>query len=322
MTRPVHPASARRFSAAIAAGLALLLVAGALVGSSWDAAFLSPSTAFADESEEKEVEAIPALASDEEAAEALQVFKKDFKARGKKGDEKLAEQDWALRELAKVQHRKVVDALAKVTRNKSEDLRTAAVLQLGRQRALPGYAGQAVVKSLEKNKKDTTFLMAGLEAIGMLHYVGSPEILVELMKHHDYAVQKNALVTMGRLQDVRFLEEIVKLMKAMKLEKGAKWDGVSTTHDTGTAGDHDQKAAEAAGKAQEAKNKKKGKRAARSQRDLGPIVLQVAKDLTGQEFTGSIMARKWMDENKAELDKSIAEVEALAETQLSDAKKK
>ena len=274
------------------------------------------------EAEEQKPDPIPPLADDDEAAEALKVFKKDFKARGKKGDEKLAEQDWAMRELTKVQHRKVVDALAKVARNKNPDLRTAAVLQLGRQRALPGYAGQAIVKVMEKNKKDTTFLMAGLESIGELRYLGSPELLVELLKHHDYAVQKNALVTMGALKDPRFIEEIIKLMKALKLEKGVKWDGVSVTHDTGTAGDGDQKAAEAAGKAQEAKNKKKGKRAAKSQRDLGPVVLEVAKELTGQEFNGSIMARKWMDENKAEVDKSIAEIKKLADEQIAAAKKK
>jgi hypothetical protein len=260
-------------------------------------------------------EQTPALASDEEAQAALKVFQVDFKARGKKGDEKIAEQDWAMRELAKVQHKDVVDALAKVTRNRSVDLRTAAVLQLGRQRALPGYAGEAVTKAMAKNTKDATFLMAGLEAIGSLRYLGASELLVELMRHHDYAVQKNALVTMGALKDTRFLEEIVKLMKALRLEKGAKWDGVTATHDTGTAGDHDQKAAEAAGKAAEAKNKQKGKRAARSSRDLGPVVLEVAKALTGQEFTGSINAREWMAENKAELDKAIAEITKLAEAQ-------
>ena len=37
-------------------------------------------------------------------------------------------------------------------------------------------------------------------------------------------------------------------------------------------------------------------------RDLGPVVLQVAKDLTGQEFSGSIAARKWADENKKRIE--------------------
>jgi len=261
-------------------------------------------------------EPIPALASDEEAVEALKVFKKDFKARGKKGDEKVAEQDWAMRQLAKVQHRKVVDALAKETRNRNIDVRTAAVLQLGRLRALPGYAGAAVVKAMEKNSKDSTFQMAGLESVGSLGYLGATEVLVRMLKHPEYAVQKNALVTMGTLKDPRFIEEIIKLMKALRLESGASWDGVSVTHDTGTAGDHDQKAAEAAGKAAEAKNKGKGKRAARSQRDLGPVVLQTAKELTGEEFTGGIMARKWLAENRKQVDASIKDVEQRAKDQM------
>jgi len=270
----------------------------------------------------KKPEPIPALASDEEAVEALKVFKKDFKARGKKGDEKVAEQDWAMRQLAKVQHRKVVDALAKETRNRNIDVRTAAVLQLGRLRALPGYAGAAVVKAMEKNSKDSTFLMAGLESVGSLGYLGATEVLVRMLKHPEYAVQKNALVTMGALKDPRFIEEIIKLMKALRLESGASWDGVSVTHDTGTAGDHDQKAAEAAGKAAEAKNKGKGKRAARSQRDLGPVVLQTAKELTGEEFTGGIMARKWLAENRKQVDAAIKDVEQRAKAQTEVGKKK
>ena len=291
-----------------------------LVFAALGAPFALTSPVVAEEKEEAKEPELPPLASDEEAAEALKKFKVDFKARGLKGDEKLAKQDWAMSELAKCQHEKVVKALAKVTKNRNEDLRTAAVLQLGTMISVPGPAGKAVVDSMGRNKNDTTFLMAGLEAIGMLRFLGAPEMIVELLKHHDYAVQKNALNTMGALKDPRFIEEIIKLMKALRLEKGAKWDGVNVTYDTGTAGDHDQKMAEKIGKAKEAKNKKKGKRAAKSQRDLGPIVLQVAKELTGVEFTGSIEARKWLNENRKQVDEAIAKTEAKAKEQMGKKK--
>jgi hypothetical protein len=250
----------------------------------------------------------PAAASDEEAAEALAAFKKAFAARGLKGDDKLAEQDFALRELSAVQHPKVIQAIAKETKNRSIEIRTAAVLYLGRQRAFPATAGEQIVAAMKRNGKDATFLMAGLEAIGELGYLGATEMLADLMKHPDYAVVKNALVTIGELKDARFIEEICKLLKELKIEAGASWDGVEAHVDTGTAGDADQKAAEAQGKAMEAANKQKGKRAARTQRDLGPVVLMTMKDLTGESFTGGIAARKWLEENKDLVARAIADI--------------
>jgi hypothetical protein len=267
------------------------------------AALLSPAVPAWADGEPKEAKDAkeaprPPLASDEEAQEALAQFKLAFKAKGLKGDEKIAEQDYAIRRLAEVQHEKVVDAIFKLTRHRNELIRTSAVLQLGVQRALPGYAGAAVVKAVRKNHTDHTFVMAGVETIGALGYLGAGDLLRELLKHHQYAVVKHSLVTMGELADSRFIEDIIKLMKKLKLEKGAKWDGVSVTYDTGAPGTHDQEMAEKIGKAKEAKNKGKGRGAARSMRDLGPVVLQVAKELTGQEFTGSISARKWVNANR------------------------
>jgi hypothetical protein len=267
----------------------------------------------------KAEEKIPPLASDEDAAEALKVFKVEFKAKGLKGEEKIGAKAWAMTTLSKVQHPKVVDELAKLTKNRDIDLRTGAVLALGNQRRLPGYAGKAVVEAMKRQSKDATYVMAALEAIGKLKYLGAKEQLVGLMKHHEYAVVKNALTTIARLEDARFIDEIVKLMKALKLEKGASWDGVSVTYDTGTSGDHDQKMAEKLGKAAEAKNKGKGKRSAKSMRDLGPIVLEVMFDLTGQQFSGGIEARKWLGENRAAVDARVKAVNDTAAAQLKEA---
>ena len=278
--------------------LLMLLLAAML----WPA--LSPRLASSEEPKAKAEAPIPPMATAEEAAEALVLFKKEFRASGFKGEEKVAEQDWALRQLAKVQHPKVVDAILKQTKHRDANVRTAAVLQLGHQRALPGYAGQAVLVAMKRNAKDSTFLMAGLESVATLRYLGAKQMLEELLKHHEYGVVKNALITVGALQDARFVEAIIKMMKKLKLETGEKWDGVDVRVDTGTSGDGDQKAAEAKGKAAAAKNKRKGKSAGRSMRDLGPIVLRVMKDLTDQEFSGGTEARKWADKNKKQLDEA------------------
>jgi hypothetical protein len=262
---------------------------------------------------------IPPVVADEVAAEALEIFKTEFKASGKRGDEKLAAQAWALGKLAQVQHPSVVDELLRQTRHRDEDLRTAAVLGLGEQRGLAGYAGVAVLESLKRHMKDETFVMAALESIGKLRFLGAKKLLAELMRHPEYAIVKNALVTIARLKDARFIDEIIKLMKELKLEKGAKWDGVSVTYDTGAAGTHDQEMAEKIGKAAEAKNAKKGKRSAKSMRDLGPVVLEAMYELTGEQFSGGIEARAWLSKNRADVDARVAAVDKAADEQLAAA---
>ncbi len=277
---------------------------------------------FAGAEDEKKKEPIPPIASDEAAAEAISVFKEEFKAKGLKGDEKLAQQDWAMRQLAVVQHRSVADVLFKQTKNRSPDLRTAAVIYLGKQRALPGYAGERVLKAMEKQSKDSTLVMAGVNAIVALEYQAASEKLKELTSHKDYSVKKHAFLAIGELRDMRLVEDIFKLLKAIKLEKGVKWDGVSVTVDTGTAGDGDQREAERLGREQMAKNKRKGKRAARNQRDIVPIVEEVLKLLTGEEFATAKMAQDWIKANDPEIKKASKRLDEIAAKQIAEANAK
>ncbi len=270
--------------------------------------------------DQKKKDPIPPMASDEAAAEALAVFKQEFKASGLKGDEKLSQQDFAMRQVAVVQHRSVVDMLFKQTRNRSVDLRTAAVIYLGKQRALPGYAGERVVKAMDKQKKDSTLVMAGINAIVALEYQAASEVLKKLTNHKDYSVKKHAFLAIGDLKDMRLVGDIYKLLKSIKLEKGQKWDGVNVTVDTGTAGDGDQKAAEKKGREQMSKNKRKGKRAARAQRDIVPIIEEVLKLLTGEEFATAKMAQDWIKAHDAEIKEECKRLQGVAAGQVKEAK--
>ena len=278
--------------------------------------------AFAEEPKKDKAAPPPVMASDAEAKEALATFKVEFKAKGLKGDEKLMQQDYAMRELAKVQHPLVVAELAKLLRNRNANLYTMACMYLGKQAALPAHAGRAILNGLKKHSKDETFLMSALEALADLRYLGAQETLRSLLLHNEYAVVKYALMTIGELEDARMVEDIYKLMKKIKLEKGAKWDGVEVNYDTGAPGTHDQEMAEAIGQAQMAKNKGKGKKAGRSMRDLGPVVLQTMKRLTGQEFTGAIQTRKWLDDpkNAQVMKDSQAKVQKVADEQAASLK--
>ena len=261
-------------------------------------------------------------ATDAQAEAALEVFKDAFKARGMKGEEKVVQKVFAMRTLAKTQHRNVIDALAKATKDRSIDVRTGAVTYLGQQKLLAGYAGHRVLEAMRKWKKDTTFTMAALSSVSQLGCLLADKDIRELMKHKDYAVRKQALLTIGQLQDMRMLDDLLGLLKDLKIDKGVSWDGAEASVDTGTAGDGDQRAAERAAKAKAAKNKKGGRRAGRRQRDIGPIVLEALKLLTGEEFDGSISAKEWVTANQKSIDDQKGRLKVRAKDQADQLKKK
>lgn len=212
------------------------------------------------------------VVGDEAAAEALALFKVNWKASGLKGDDRLSQRDFALEQLAKVQHPDVVEAIGKVTRNPDPDLRLLALIYLAEQTAYPHQAGKYVVQALRSGKRDEVLLLTALQTLGQLRYLGAGEDLVEMLAHRNFAVRKTAIATVGAVGDLRLLDHVLKLLgiKAAgdgggdekkegggkeTTEEGYSWDGVDVTYDTGTAGDGDQKQAEKIGKEQLAKNK-------------------------------------------------------------------
>ncbi|MDJ0972831.1 MAG: hypothetical protein QNJ98_00045 [Planctomycetota bacterium] len=216
------------------------------------------------------------LATDEEAKEALAVFKKEYKAKGLKGDDKLMQRDFAMKNLVKTQHKMIADELGKLVKKNDEDIRTLAVIYLGEMRGVPGTAGKHIVAAMKKHKKDTIFLMSALDAVGYLRYLGAGDEIVDLMNHKDFALKKYAIRSAGWIQDIRLMPALLKLLgievkadkgdsgkesdkgdggKEAEVEEGYSWDGVEVNYDTGTPGDHDQKMAEKIGKEQLAKNK-------------------------------------------------------------------
>ena len=51
----------------------------------------------------------------------------------------------------------------------------------------------------------------------------------------------------------------------------------------------------------------------------GPVVLEVMFDLTGEQFSGGIEARKWLSKNKAQVDAQVKAVEKTAGEQAQQA---
>ena len=131
----------------------------------------APAEAGDEAAEEDAEEELPPLATEEEAKEALKVFKTDYRARGYRGDETTAMREVAMRKLARTQHPLVADRLAKLTRDRNPDIRTLALMYLGYQRAIPGYAGPLVVKAMKANRNDPVFVMFAVDAIQELSLI-------------------------------------------------------------------------------------------------------------------------------------------------------
>lgn len=263
----------------------------------------------------------PAQVSDDVAKEALEQFKTAFKAKGRKGDEKIFYQDKALDELSKVQHRTVLEALFKASRHRTPEVRTSAVLYMGRQLATPGYAGSLVVKAMDKHRKDEVVVMAGLEALTKLQYRPDPDLFLKLLKHKEYSVQKHVLLAIGDLKDMRLLDDVFKMLKDIKASQGDSWDGVSVSVDTGTSGDGDQRAAERIGRGLLAKNKGKAKRG-KASRDIRPLIEKALKALTGEEFPKAEDYKTWRKENDKKIEAEKAAIAAAADAQQDEAKRK
>ncbi|MDA1195401.1 MAG: HEAT repeat domain-containing protein [Planctomycetota bacterium] len=282
-----------------------------------------------------EDDAGPVLASDEEAAAALEKFQQEYKATGLSGDDKLMQRDFALRIINKLHHPEIVKAIGKVSKSSDEDLRLIAVIYLGDQTLLPHQAADYVTAAMNRHKKDVLMQMTGLQSLGTLKYLGATNDVRALLKHKHFVVRKAAIDAIGDIGDTRMLSDVLGVL-GVKLdsdsgkepdkkdggkettEEGSSWDGVEVHYDTGTSGDGDQKMAEKIGKEQLAKNKAAAGGGAggngggggsvgvggsagrggtaRSTEELIPAILRTLKKLTGEEFKNPAAIRSWLRE--------------------------
>jgi hypothetical protein len=257
---------------------------------------------------------VPTLASTPDAKAALAKFKEAFKAK-----DPAAKAD-AVDGLGKTNHPFVVQELVKLTRHKDAEIRAAAFMNLGDQRAIPGVVGAEMLKLLDVKSQDWEFLAHVIDAIEGAGCRGAWQPLVTLLHHDNQIVVRWALSALGDLKEVRAVDAVVALIKELKIEEGVSWDGVEVNVDTGAAGSGDQQKAEAIGKAMLAANKAKGRSGARKMRNLGSIVYDVLKDLTGQQFKSGNEARAWVEAHKAELDAQKKALDAEQKAQEEQAK--
>jgi hypothetical protein len=271
------------------------------------------------EEADDDAEPIPPLATEEEAEEALKAFKSDYRARGYRGDEKTAMREVAMRKLTRTQHPEVADQLFKLTKDRDPDIRTLALLYLGEQRAIPGYAGPLVVKALKAHASDAIYAMFAVEALENLDYRGAVDAVRGLLTHKDEGVRKVAILYIGDAKEWRMLEDLLKLMKEMKIDKGWKTEGHEVRYDTGTAGDHDQKMAEKIYRDKYGSSARKARSGGRAMRDMKPVLLEAMKNLTGVDFAMGSSAREWAEENEKDIEKNQKALDDVAKEQAAEA---
>jgi hypothetical protein len=233
------------------------------------------------------------LATDEEAKAALERFKASYKGKNKGG---------ALLALGKVNHPDVIAELGKHLTHRDPDLRTAAVHAFADLTALPGIAGPRLLAAIPPNDGDAVWLMTAVDSFDATGYRGGVQALLKLLKHKNHAVVKHALLSITDAKDVRALDALLDLMKELKIDAGYSWEGGEVVVDTGAPGTADQEAAEAAYHAQYGGNERRGRAAGRRQRDIGEVLLNAMKALTGQQFSKTAQAREWAEKNKASID--------------------
>lgn len=226
----------------------------------------------------------PTMADPVQVAEALAKFKEEYKAKGLKGDDKLTQKDFAVAQIAKLQHPSVVDAIAAVTRESDATLRMLGVIYLSDQTLLPGAAGPHAAAAFKRAGDDDALRMTCLQTIGRLRFLGARPEIRDALESQSWAVRKSALAATARTGDLRLLHDVLavvgvdipndaagtssgggedpKSSGGKEVTEGYSWEGAEASVDTGTPGDSDQKAAEAQAKAEAAANEAAAREAA------------------------------------------------------------
>lgn len=299
-------------------GLAALLSGALVVGN----AFADEPAAEANPAPDAPVAAPPAdplagLASSDDVAAALAKFKEEFAARGLKGDDKLMQQEHALENLGRTVHPQVADRLFEAARR--ERLLETRRMALTAMRLAPGlaaYTGPKIVQLLEDKRlaKEDGHKMACMRVMGQLGYLPPLDVVERLVNDKDYTVRKQVFEMIGALKDARMLEKMLDMLGMTdEAEAGDSWDGAEANVDTGTAGDGDQKAAEAKAKAEAAGNRtgaRTQRMGASVARDIRGAILESLKAMTGQDFVARADASAWLAENPTWQATALAATEA------------
>lgn len=239
---------------------------------------------------------LPPLATNAQAKEALLAFKEAYKAKDS------ASKADAVDGLGKINHPDVVQELVRLTKNRDLEVRAAAFQNLAMQRAIPSLVGRPLLSTVDVKSQDWQYVTDVIDTVKGVGDRAALPTLVKLLKHENPSVVRWSLDALGDMKEVRAIDAILDLMKELKIDQAAKWEGGEVHVDTGASGDADQRSAEAAYAAKYGNGTGKGKAGGRKTRSLGDVFYLVLKDLTGQSFASGEGAKDWLAAHKPEIE--------------------
>jgi hypothetical protein len=243
-----------------------------------------------------------------EAKEAIKEFDAAFKA-----TREIEEQQNAVYNLHDVPHDLVIRRLEKLLRHKHASIRNVAALALGGQSHNVPLAGSVLMRAYARDYKNEEVLSSVLEAMAELKYLGYWPKAEPALKDERNAVIIRVLDLLGTNEDWRAIPRLLEFYRVV-MPKKVSWSTGEVTVDTGTAGDADQKAAEAAWTAKygrggsKAKAKAKAKARSFDLRNFSPQIRKCVKKITGQSFDTAWDFEDWYIENYLLVARKIAEM--------------
>ncbi len=249
-----------------------------------------------------------AAATDAEAEAALAAFDAAFK-----GTKDVGEKQNAVYGLHDVRHDSVIKRLERLLKDRSPEVRNVAALALGGQRHNVAAAGNALLKSWDKDYKEDEVLSSVIDAMAELNYLLYWPKAKKTLDEDRSVIVIRLLALFGANKDWRTLPDLLDIYKKA-LPKGASWSTGVVNVDTGAAGDVDQKAAEAKFNAKYGQGGSKARAAAMGkrggdQKSLATQLRNSVKSITGEDFDTSIDFEDWYVKNYVLVQRKIAEME-------------
>ena len=254
--------------------------------------------------DQKKVEAV----SDDAAKEGLAEFKKTFKkTKDLEGRQNL------VYDLHDLPHELVIKQLEKLLKTKDKNIGGVAALALGGQAHDPLRAGKILMNGYKAQFKEELIVISVMDGWTELKYLAYWPTVEKAMKDARNAIVIRVLDLLGDNKDWRAIPKLLEMFH-VAMPKRVTWKTGEVKVDTGTAGDADQKAAEAKFNAKygkggsKAKAKAKRKAKAFDERNFSNELRKTVKSITGEDFDNAIDFEDWYLENYVAVHKNIAKM--------------
>jgi len=207
-----------------------------------------------------------------------------------------------------------IRALKRYLRDRDPAIRGVAALALGGQVHDKEEAGELLMEAYQKDKDEMQVALSCLDAMRNLKYLGYwPELGKDTGKGARSAVVIRILELLGANKDFRALPMLLDMYK-VAMPKHVKWTTGTVNVDTGTAGDADQRAAEAEFNRRYGRGGSRARAAAERKakafdaRNFQTQIRKCAKEITGEDFETDIDLEDWWIENWEMVARRIAEL--------------